>query len=44
MFLAAKTFARTDGVGALRNRATADGGYGSMLLKKSPQRNCGIRN
>ena len=31
MFLAAKTFARTDGVGALRNRATATG---SVLAAK----------
>jgi len=29
MFSAAKTFARVDGVGALRNRKTADGGLGS---------------
>ena len=42
MFLAAKTFARTDGVGALRNRATADGGYGSNSTNRIEHMSAGL--
>ena len=43
MFSAAKTFARVDGVGALRNRKTADGGFGSWLCENSSPSHSGAR-